>query len=493
MDAEEETKRKLHVKIKRSSRIQADAKKPRGGLRRISCSLFLVTTAVALSAVTLVKADGVGAFASPRANQGSMRLINVLPGNIILVTNTNDSGPGSLRNALALAKDADTIDATGVSGTILLTSSELQIAHNVTINGPGAENLALDGNTTSRVFENFASNVTISGFTITNGFAAEANGGGGILNHGVLTLSDSIVSNSAAVKGDGGGIGNDGGTLTVTNSAINGNSAFGQIFGGGGIWADGGRATVINSTINDNRGCVGGGIATFDAQLTVMNSIVSGNIAEGCPDIGGEGGGISFGVGTLTVANSIISGNFAFSEGGGITLLGGGTATITASSVTGNQAQEGGGGISNTDGATLTVSSSTINGNFVNAFGGGIYTYNAELTVMNSTINGNWTFRFNGNGGGIFYSGGGTLTVTDSTISGNSAVVGGGMGSDLPGGTTATVRNSTISGNFANTNVNSIGGGILNKGQTLTVTNIPSAKMSELPTAVASLTLETLL
>ena len=49
------------------------------------------------------------------------------PANIITVTNTNDSGPGSLRAALAAANDFDIIDATGVSGTILLTSGELQI------------------------------------------------------------------------------------------------------------------------------------------------------------------------------------------------------------------------------------------------------------------------------------------------------------------------------------------------------------------------------
>src|SRR5262249_44503567 len=99
----------------------------------------------------------------------------------ILVTNTNDSGAGSLRDALAAASDADTIDATGVSGTILLTSGELQINHKVTINGPGAGNLAVNGNGTFRVFENFAKGATIAGFTITNGFTTDADGGGGIL------------------------------------------------------------------------------------------------------------------------------------------------------------------------------------------------------------------------------------------------------------------------------------------------------------------------
>jgi hypothetical protein len=41
---------------------------------------------------------------------------------VILVTNTNDSGAGSLRAAIASAASGDTVDATGVSGTITLTS-----------------------------------------------------------------------------------------------------------------------------------------------------------------------------------------------------------------------------------------------------------------------------------------------------------------------------------------------------------------------------------
>jgi len=194
--------------------------------------------------------------------KGMVGVGNSLPATIIVVTNTNDSGSGSLRNALAIANDGDTIDATGVSGTILLTSGELQINHNVTINGPGAENLAINGNATSRVFENFASNVTISGFTITNGLVIDDNGGG-ILNHGGLTLSDSsILSNGVEGgkinSGGGGGIASSGGTLTVTNSVISNNGA---PDGGGGVYADGAVVTVSNSTINGNGAGGGGGIA----------------------------------------------------------------------------------------------------------------------------------------------------------------------------------------------------------------------------------------
>ena len=53
----------------------------------------------------------------------------------IIVTNTNDNGPGSLRQALVDANDGDTIDATQVSGTITLTGGQLLVDKSVTING----------------------------------------------------------------------------------------------------------------------------------------------------------------------------------------------------------------------------------------------------------------------------------------------------------------------------------------------------------------------
>jgi hypothetical protein len=71
----------------------------------------------------------------------------------IIVSNANDNGPGSLRQALADANDSDTIDATGVSGVIRLTTGQLLVAKSVTINGAGAGILAVDGNATTRVFQ----------------------------------------------------------------------------------------------------------------------------------------------------------------------------------------------------------------------------------------------------------------------------------------------------------------------------------------------------
>src|SRR5437763_16499941 len=91
----------------------------------------------------------------------------------ITVTSTADSGAGTLRAALASAANADTIDAAGVTGGILLTSGELLVTNSVTILRPGPANLVVNGNAASRLFHIAPSNtVTIAGLAITNGVGA---------------------------------------------------------------------------------------------------------------------------------------------------------------------------------------------------------------------------------------------------------------------------------------------------------------------------------
>ena len=198
----------------------------------------------------------------------------------IIVSNTNDSGPGSLRQALADANDGDTIDATSISGVITLTAAQLLVDKSVTINGAGADVLAIDGNATTRVFQtDTGETVTISGLTMRNG---QGNFGGGILN-------------------------GDSATLTIINSTLSDNSGG---FGGGAF--NSGRLAIVNSTVSGNIASEGGGIYNSGAGiLTITNSTFSGNAASSI------GGGV-FNLGTLQLAHSTLSDNSARFLAGGI-------------------------------------------------------------------------------------------------------------------------------------------------------------------------------
>jgi hypothetical protein len=141
----------------------------------------------------------------------------------ITVTNTNDSGPGSLRQALANANNGDTINF-AVTGTISLFSGELVIGKNVTIAGPGANRLSIDGGQELGSPDTFhvvsGKTVTISGLTITGH-------GGGILNdEAILTVSNCVVSGGSPYAG------------LFNNASLN-----------SGVIAS---VTIINSLFSDN-------------------------------------------------------------------------------------------------------------------------------------------------------------------------------------------------------------------------------------------------
>ena len=261
-------------------------------------------------------------------------------GSTITVTNTADAGPGTLRNALSSAADGDTIKFSLASpARITLTSGELLITKNVTINGPGAANVAVDGNAASRVFR-IGSNtvVTISGLTITNGHSSDR--GGGIRNdHATLTIRNCTVAGNSTDYA-GGGIFSDGefggnASLTVSNCTLSGNSSLNY---GGGIFNNGyyGNASMLvtHSTLNENWADYGGGGGIWNGgvggngNLQVVASTLSGNSAHFA-----SGGGIAndghSGSASLQIVNTTLSGNSSGFGGGAIYNWGqSGTATL---------------------------------------------------------------------------------------------------------------------------------------------------------------------
>jgi hypothetical protein len=410
---------------------------------------------------------------------------------VITVLNTNDAGPGSLRDALvqATSESGDTITfAPTVTGTITLTSALPDLSSNLTIDGPGASVLTVARSTDAgtpvfRIF-NVPAGATVSlsrltiigGKTDGEGGGIDSNGtlsvagctlrgntagdyGGGLYSTGALTVTSSIVTGNSAtyyagidnlggtaaltgttVSGNtadraGGGVGSQNGTFVITDSTITNNVA---TYGAGGLIAEGGTVTVTGSTITGNTvgvgsssGGFGGGISNESGTLSVVGSVVSNNVARG-----GDGGGIDNENGTVTVTGSMIAGNTAGS-GGGLNTFGG-TVTLQNTTVGGNSASKGG-ALDNTE-ATVTLTGCTFRDNAATTEGGGAFN-EGMLSVINSTLSGNSAV---GNGGGI--SNEGTLTVTSSTISGNSATVHGG-GIDNSG--SLSVIGSTVSGNTA--------------------------------------------
>lgn len=339
--------------------------------RRISMSIFFNLCSLICLAVVFAGAISVHA-------------------NTITVTNTNDSGPGSLRQALADANDDDTINF-AVTGTIGLTSGELLVDKNITIAGPGSDVLAIDGNASSRVLHIAPGTiVTISELTITNGDASSeaVPDGGGIYNdHATLTLGNCTITNNVAFR-DGGGVNNAGAaTLTLNDCVIIGNVTGND---GGGICNNGtGGAAIMginSSTVSDNSATHGAGI---------------------CND------GRMKGATLLQISNTTLSNNSAGDDAGALLNIADtkGTATLSNCTISGNSAQSYGGGVNNIAG--LTLSNTTFSGNSA-TFGGSIANGNATVSIENTVLNA-------GNTGGNIVNDTGTVISRGYNVSSDDA------------------------------------------------------------------------
>jgi len=150
------------------------------------------------------------------------------------VTTTADSGPGSLRDALNSepANGTITFDANLSGQTILLTSGQIFLNRNVTINASALANgISIDGNHASRIFfvNGFGLSVVLNSLTITNGYSSDY--GGGILDFGggPLTLNNCKLVNNQSVGGIGGGAlyhangSANGGKLILNATTVSGN------------------------------------------------------------------------------------------------------------------------------------------------------------------------------------------------------------------------------------------------------------------------------
>ncbi len=289
----------------------------------------------------------------------------------LTVTTLEDSGPGSLRQAIAEAAPGYTIDF-AVTGTITLTSGELVITNDLTITGPGATNLTVSGNNASRVF--FLNNVTaaISGLTVSHGrFSEEARGA--IQNaSGSLTISNcAVIGNvSDAFYNIGSGISNEG-ELTVVNSIVSNNSGA-NCFGAGISSGFSARALkLINCTIAGNSGESAAGVFVYGGSCLITNTTVSGNVAWG-------------------------SGAWATSYGAGISFVRGGPFWLCNSTVTGNSNM-----VNNTFAGSIFVTTGTLNLRSSIVAGNGGRVIYPDLGAWGSLVSQDFNLIGNTNGASI--------------------------------------------------------------------------------------------
>jgi hypothetical protein len=255
------------------------------------------------------------------------------------VTNLNDAGAGSLRQAITEVCDGGVINfQPGLTGTITL-ANPLTVSKSVTITGPGAAVITVDGNNTVAILTvtggsftvnlsgmtftranppsggainltNLNNNMTLTGMVLTDNHSTSlSNGGGAIFNVGTLNVIDSVITANTA-SFEGGGIHNaTSAQLTVTRSTISGNTALAE---GGGIYNGNATAITINdSTISGNSTSTQGGGIFGRANIT--NSTISGNHAT---NAGQSSGGGIFGGGTWT--NVTIASNTSANTSGGV-------------------------------------------------------------------------------------------------------------------------------------------------------------------------------
>jgi len=279
----------------------------------------------------------------------------------LIVTNTNDSGAGSLRQAIADSASGGTIgfDLSLAGQTITLTS-RLIIDKGLIIDGSG-----------------LPSRVSISG----NNNVSVMLVGPGI----TVTIKSLIIRNGKAING--GGIYNNGGTINVIDSLFTANNAISDPYvvgnGEGGAIYSQGILTLTNITFDSNTASRGGALSCMGGTIVVTNSTYVLNNA--LSDVGGDGGAIYENC-HLTILNSTFAANTAAHYGGAL--------------------------LSDNDINPVEVTNSTFYANTaLSGSGGGIANYGG-LVIHNSTFSNN-----NASSGGAIRNGiGGVLSLSNSIL-----------------------------------------------------------------------------
>jgi len=357
------------------------------------------------------------------------------------VTNTVDSGLGSLREAVSDANGSgrESTIFLNTTGVITVLSALPDVGVNAAFVGPGRDHLTITTSNRFRIFK-FLSGATsiLSGLTIANGYVSNESGGA-IFNAGTLTLKDSVLKNNQTTQA-GGAVYNSG-SCFVVGSILDNNSAFGANYydtnGSGGAIFNAGTLTLKDSVLKNNQTTKVGGAVYNSGTCLVIGSVLDNNSAYGYKAYGGA---IHSASGSVTVSNSTISHNSAsgrsgvFSLGiengwpakGGAICVDSGKMEIVASVLFNNSATGGCGSSSYSQGIG--------GGSGGDAFGGAVCMNNGFLIVRNTTVSAN-------------QASGGCAGRSINCLHNGGRGVGAGGGFHLGTNVTAEFESSTIYGN----------------------------------------------
>ena len=279
---------------------------PRSAIKALT-ALFLMMGLVAVSAIGLPAGKAGAATDSVTNCSGSPSVAGSLPYEV-----QNAAWGDAITFALA------------PTCNLITVAHPISINESLSVQGPGADLLAVSGGGSSQIF-NIAAGpyaVAISGLTIENGNGTPGAGGfpgngGAIANQDSLTVADdAFVGNTTYDYG--GAIANEG-TLTVQSSSFVGNSSMASAagYGAGAIYNDS-TASVADSTLAGNSATDYGGAVLNFGTIGISNSTIADNTAT-------NGGGVFTGsVDQVTLAASVMAGNTA-SFGGDCYGFGSGT------------------------------------------------------------------------------------------------------------------------------------------------------------------------
>ena len=344
-----------------------------------------------------------------------------------VVINNNDSGAGSLRQAIIDVGDGEEITFNLLSGSEIITlSSEIHITRSVIVDGANSAGsgtsvtlqVTIPGSSNWRVLFHdgwYDVIIEIKNLTIKGGHLTSGNGGAIYNNMTRFFMENITIEGAKAVYG--GAIHNHG-AQHLTNSTFIDNEASTS---GGAIYIDGGDDGSFSSTITEckfeNNNCAegyGGAIYLYLGAMRVVKSTFMNNHAFSSN--WKSAGGAIYSWGSDTITGSTFIGNHAYT--GGAICYAEGNSILTNCSFINNESDDAGGNDNEGGGAIflgsdypphpstpfVTFNSNTLHDNFSYSNGGGVYLWQGTLKIKNSLLGGNNSW--NGNEDDYFFAGG---------------------------------------------------------------------------------------